>query len=1266
MDFLGKEIAQYDLDLTNASIATIYNNTESILFPAPHQEMLELYLDFNDVDRMLAVWPTGSGKTIGSLRVAKRFIDNSAKSNALKWNARSKASGVKIIGFTRDIFVKELISFPEFGIVTFEDVERTKALKAAGDQEEYLKHIYALARRVSDRDANGYFDFFGNKALFQQLFMDTTYGKPPTVTSLAELNKMIMEKKVVVTKLIDAFQDSFLICDEIHNVYNRRDNNSWGIALSYILDNTNAKALFISATPISNSQSEIVSVVNLLASKGRKYELQDFFKDGVLTEKGREIITKETKGKISYLKNTNANDFPSWSFAGKETADIFGLKFVRVPISKDHLEIYKKTGVEVESQEDELAGETEGEVFGGSPYPPHENFGGIGSSTEWANNGYASALKQLYGISTLNGGSYGSFSEEEEEDFVIVDEENLHEGTSFGGKIFSSEDDDGEDTRGRGINSGFRNDLYLKTPESSIENPVPGEEPGEGTGDDAGGGVVINTMKELKDLKMTSAESQEAGFYYSKTMGIGINPDFDIQTFAPKYYQLIKDLGGGGIPEQASHGSTGKRIVYHNNVKNNGIFFISQILDNAGFVKFGTSPRDESICFRCGATRAEHSNKNVYSYINSLEDLKKALKTKPSLKVRVEAENADLVKAVKKKLGEPIELPSVGSSLEGYLTFQLDEETGCFSFSPRRYVMIWSDPSVDTNKILDVYNSADNSTGINIEIVLGSKKIKESLDFKGIRKIHIMSRPPSISMLIQIIGRGIRNKSHDQLPKSERNVEIFIYVHYVGPNFLLDELAAYKDRMGRYLQFKELEKLLYINSINAFTYPDMEDPKVAVKVYKQVLDTYVLEKKKFNSEPSVSKYELLYTKMEIDKVKKILKSLFVEKSLWSYQELLSAVIQWSKDHYWNTNTKYIAKENVDAALMELVYSQNADFIDVENEKFNTTFRSINSGGKLIVIDKKEFNIVPFTLEGEQFFKLQRVESLVELTPLNMFTDITDVPNVLEYSEFSIALADLRSRFDPERFLLDNSVEEIVEAVDELIESEQATLLVHIVNTLRVFSPAPKKLGAAMFQKIGKVVFFLVFTGLFVVNFSPEKAGTKNLEVLKNVTNKIFEIPPGVSTALPVKYHPVSAEVEAYLKKKGTLDGLLEPIRVVQRKPLVYKNGYLEESQYIENVSNKENDIVVGYMERDSKTGKKVFKLREPVHSAKGKVDTRKIQKGSFYMNIPEVRLRDYIKALDSKMDLSIFTTKGAIGEQLKVMLKQLDKNSTDGTRYFYW
>lgn len=79
MDFIDKALAQYDLDVNEATIPTIYNNTESILYPAPHQEMLELYTSFSEHDRMLAVWSTGSGKTIGSFALQEVHRRNCKK-----------------------------------------------------------------------------------------------------------------------------------------------------------------------------------------------------------------------------------------------------------------------------------------------------------------------------------------------------------------------------------------------------------------------------------------------------------------------------------------------------------------------------------------------------------------------------------------------------------------------------------------------------------------------------------------------------------------------------------------------------------------------------------------------------------------------------------------------------------------------------------------------------------------------------------------------------------------------------------------------------------------------------------------------------------------------------------------------------------------------------------------------------------------------------------------------------------------------------------
>lgn len=78
--------------------------------------------------------------------------------------------------------------------------------------------------------------------------------------------------------------------------------------------------------------------------------------------------------------------------------------------------------------------------------------------------------------------------------------------------------------------------------------------------------------------------------------------------------------------------------------------------------------------------------------------------------------------------------------------------------------------------IVNKFNDPENSHGKNIKIIIGSPMIAEGLTFKYIRQIHILDPYWNFSKIDQIIGRGVRYLSHDLLPVSERNVQIFLHV----------------------------------------------------------------------------------------------------------------------------------------------------------------------------------------------------------------------------------------------------------------------------------------------------------------------------------------------------------------------------------------------------------------------------------------------------------------------------------------------------------
>ena len=94
-----------------------------------------------------------------------------------------------------------------------------------------------------------------------------------------------------------------------------------------------------------------------------------------------------------------------------------------------------------------------------------------------------------------------------------------------------------------------------------------------------------------------------------------------------------------------------------------------------------------------------------------------------------------------------------------------------------KYIMITGDPRLSPNNDADLkaITNDDNINGEKIKVVLISQAGSEGLDFKAIRQIHILDPWYNVNRLEQIIGRGVRNFSHKDLPFRKRNVQIFLY-----------------------------------------------------------------------------------------------------------------------------------------------------------------------------------------------------------------------------------------------------------------------------------------------------------------------------------------------------------------------------------------------------------------------------------------------------------------------------------------------------------
>ena len=106
-----------------------------------------------------------------------------------------------------------------------------------------------------------------------------------------------------------------------------------------------------------------------------------------------------------------------------------------------------------------------------------------------------------------------------------------------------------------------------------------------------------------------------------------------------------------------------------------------------------------------------------------------------------------------------------------------------------KYIIISGEKNLSPNNMQEVNAIVDkkNKDGAFIKVALISRAGSEGLDFKNIRDIHILDPWYNTNRMEQIIGRGIRLKSHCALPFVQRNARIFI--HGTLLNNIEDEAA---------------------------------------------------------------------------------------------------------------------------------------------------------------------------------------------------------------------------------------------------------------------------------------------------------------------------------------------------------------------------------------------------------------------------------------------------------------------------------------------
>ena len=277
----NKEFLIYDLTINNnANIKDIkYTNDEIIKDNEKklknYQSFIVNWLSYNTTNNSLLVkHDTGLGKTFTSLSTAHKFIDIYSKlynSNIENYNHPY----INIIGFTKDNFYNELLSNPNFNYISYSEINILSDYKKMYDKNKTIlnKNIYdnfynSIKKRITNKINGGFFNFYGYGELFNKLIVfnddslkliqQNLLKNKNTIMDKTDLNFDILLESIdkkyinINTDFLNTFENSFIICDEIHNAYNSKSLNNYGNALKIIMyyhKNTGIKLLLLSATP---------------------------------------------------------------------------------------------------------------------------------------------------------------------------------------------------------------------------------------------------------------------------------------------------------------------------------------------------------------------------------------------------------------------------------------------------------------------------------------------------------------------------------------------------------------------------------------------------------------------------------------------------------------------------------------------------------------------------------------------------------------------------------------------------------------------------------------------------------------------------------------------------------------------------------------------------------------------------------------------------------------------------------------------------------
>jgi hypothetical protein len=736
------------------------------------------------------------------------------------------------------------------------------------------------------------------------------------------------QKEVEVKKIRQLFNNRLIIIDEVHNITLAQDNKEAKKVGSMLMRIAryaqNIRLLLLSATPVYNNYKEIIWLTNLMNAVDKRSSIksEDVFdkegkfveerttKDGTKLEGGRELLKRKLTGYVSYVRGENPYTFPFRIYP-----DTFSP--VNTFIDTNEQNIYPKTQMNLKRIENPL-----------QHLPVYLN--PIG---EYQEKAYKFIMENLRNKSF---NTYNVHGEERE----MPTFENME---SFGYTHLQQPLES--------LNIIFPNPDFVYT-----ETQKPQQEPEQKSDE---------SQEQKPQQKSDESQEQTLLQTITKTLGLtGGDPDSiestssdesSMESKIQENTEIIKNMTGKtGLSNMMTYDTIRESYELRKNFE-----YKPQILEKYGRIfhpdnigkysgKMGNISnilrKSEGIIIIYSqyidggvvplALMLEEMGFTRYGFASHTTSL---LKTPPPSEKMLDAvtmkTKEDFLKA--KQAGENHHGNTIGE------------------FSQAKYVMITGDKTFSPNNLADIkyVTSKNNVHGQNVKVILISQAAAEGLDFKNIRQVHILSPWYNLNRIEQIIGRGVRNLSHCDLPFEKRNVEI--YLHSTTPKNDEEpaDLYLYRYAETKAVQIGEITRLMKEVAVDCIlnisqtnltvdkllenignqkiqiqlsSNPTAIDYKVGDKPFTDICDykdncNFVCSPNIEINDADVTKntYNTGYLKTNYSAIVKRIRELFREQNFFNREQLIASI---------NILRKY-PDEQIDYVLSIFVDNNNESIVD---------------------------------------------------------------------------------------------------------------------------------------------------------------------------------------------------------------------------------------------------------------------------------------------------------------------------------------------------